>query len=236
MNTPSQILQTITINPNDNELKTLVNSKFETFKASYLDTECILDLYKECQSFMLLGNMSYNLLWIGVKSLIESNPNHTKQLTSNTHSHKSILVCDDYQYKLDDVTYDDKTNPNVIEINCYWKFPSYKIQLSRTYDILCINNIHTYGQLKRDLLMFGNYVNKYIIIYGTKVYGDMSEYAMSMNVDINTIEKKRNETMFSYNELFKGLNPAIEEFIKDNNEWKIHKTIIDNIGITILKK
>ena len=41
---------------------------------------------------------------------------------------------------------------------------------------------------------------------------------------------------FPVDEITKGLWPAIEEFLQNNDEWVLHERYTNNNGLTILKK
>lgn len=78
------------------------------------------------------------------------------------------------------------------------------IEIEET-DLLFIDTLHTYEQLKAELNLHSNKVKKYIILHDT----------------------------FS---CARELIPALNEFLKDNNNWSIHKVYENNNGLTILEK
>jgi hypothetical protein len=81
-------------------------------------------------------------------------------------------------------------------------------------DLLFIDTLHTYEQLKQELTLHGNKAKKYLIFHDTYTFGLLGE---------NGIDKK-------------GLMTAIIEFIIANPHWNfyIHKT--NNNGLTVLKR
>jgi hypothetical protein len=44
------------------------------------------------------------------------------------------------------------------------------------------------------------------------------------------------ETGIPFQEICKGLGPAISEFLIDNPQWILHEEFTNNNGLTILKK
>ena len=86
-----------------------------------------------------------------------------------------------------------------------------KIEIEET-DLLFIDTLHTYEQLKVELELHGNKSKKYIIFHDTILFGNRGERG-----DI-------------------GLNPAIIEFIEKNPHWIKHEVFTNNNGLTILKR
>lgn len=81
-------------------------------------------------------------------------------------------------------------------------------------DLLFIDTLHTYNQLKVELNRHSSQVKKYIIIHDTETFKHRGE-------------DRNNE---------KGLMDAIGEFINKNNVWVIEKIFTNNNGLTILKR
>jgi hypothetical protein len=81
-------------------------------------------------------------------------------------------------------------------------------------DLLFIDTLHTYDQLKQELKLHGNKAQKYIAFHDTHTFGLHGE-------------DQRDQ---------KGLLPAIIEFMIENPHWKfkIHKT--NNNGFTVLER
>lgn len=80
-------------------------------------------------------------------------------------------------------------------------------------DMLFIDTLHTYNQLKKELNMHGNKAKKYLVFHDTEAYGTKGEDGSD-----------------------KGLMDAINEFIKDNNHWILYQHYINNNGLTVLKR
>lgn len=82
-------------------------------------------------------------------------------------------------------------------------------------DLLFIDTLHTYNQIKQELAIHHSKINKYIIMHDTITFR-------------NTDERRNGLTTKT------GLWPAIEEFLVDNNNWSIHHEYKNNNGLTIL--
>ena len=93
---------------------------------------------------------------------------------------------------------------------------SRKIDLPKC-DLLFIDTLHTYSQLKQELEKHSTQVNKYIIFHDTE---DFRYNPDTTNGDVNDM----------------GIWPAIEEFLEKNKSWVIHEILSNNNGLTIIKK
>jgi hypothetical protein len=91
-----------------------------------------------------------------------------------------------------------------------------KIEIEDT-DLLFIDTLHHYRQLKLELHLHANKVKKYIIFHDTTTFEWIGE----------SYEGKMDE---------KGLWYAIEEFLEENPHWEILERYTNNNGLTILKR
>lgn len=80
-------------------------------------------------------------------------------------------------------------------------------------DLLFIDTLHTYNQIKEELLVHHQKVRKFIIFHDTETF--------------RTIGEINNEI---------GIWPAIQEFLSEYPEWKIHEIFENNNGLTVIKK
>lgn len=80
-------------------------------------------------------------------------------------------------------------------------------------DLLFIDTLHTYNQIKKELEIHSSKVKKYMIFHDTETF--------------RTIGEVNGET---------GIWPAIEEFLLKNPEWEITEILKNNNGLTIIKK
>ena len=91
-------------------------------------------------------------------------------------------------------------------------------------DLLFLDTWHAYDQLKAELELHSNKVNKYIIMHDTTSY----EYRDEPLTSENTFKGDKSTG--------KGLWPAITEFLETHPEWRLHKRYTNNNGITIIKR
>jgi hypothetical protein len=98
-------------------------------------------------------------------------------------------------------------------------------------DLLFIDTLHTYFQLKNELSLHAKNVSKYIVLHDTKsyAYGDESFYSESEYMIMSKKVKQEEK---------RGLVPAISDFLEteEGNKWIIEKVYENNNGLTILKR
>lgn len=80
-------------------------------------------------------------------------------------------------------------------------------------DLLFIDTLHIYEQLKKELFTHSKKVNKYIILHDTELYKIEGEIPGSI-----------------------GLQPAITEFLDENQNWKVIEIKTNNNGLLVLIK
>ena len=95
-------------------------------------------------------------------------------------------------------------------------------------DLLFIDTLHRYGQLKLELKKHSSKCKKYIILHDTTTFGDVGETASKLMIDpvtggMQLIPRK-------------GLWPAVEEFLKENKNWKLKERFTHNNGLTVLER
>jgi hypothetical protein len=87
-----------------------------------------------------------------------------------------------------------------------------KIEIEQT-DLLFIDTLHRYTQLKIELELHADKARKYIVFHDTTNFETIGE-----------------------NEIDKGLWLAIEEFLAEHKEWKLRKRYTNNNGLTIIER
>lgn len=78
-------------------------------------------------------------------------------------------------------------------------------------DLLFIDTLHVYDQLKIELALHADKAKKYIVLHDTETFGQRGEAPNSV-----------------------GLWPAVEEFLAMRPEWKIHERRANNNGLTVI--
>ncbi len=83
-------------------------------------------------------------------------------------------------------------------------------------DLLFIDTLHNYEQLKEELRLHANKVRKYMIFHDTVSYASTDESS-------NTTETT-------------GILPAIIEFLQTNPSWYIREQCLNNNGLMVLAR
>lgn len=96
--------------------------------------------------------------------------------------------------------------------------PNFEIEET---DLLFIDTLHTYKQMKAELFQHGNKARKYLIFHDTTTFGNSDEP--------NSVESKN---FFGP----QGLRPAIEEFTSKNPHWKLCNLYENNNGLAIFRR
>ena len=91
-----------------------------------------------------------------------------------------------------------------------------KAEITET-DLLFIDTLHTYTQVRQELMRHGNKAKKYLVFHDTELFGTADEG----NASINT---------------YQGILPAIQHFIEDNPHWKMKEHFTNNCGLTIYER
>jgi 16S rRNA C967 or C1407 C5-methylase (RsmB/RsmF family) len=102
-----------------------------------------------------------------------------------------------------------------------------------TFDLTFIDTWHVYGQLRRELAKFAPITNKYIILHDTEGDGIEGE-TIRLGGDAH---KQSKASGIPVEEILKGLQPAIDEFLKQHSEeWVLKECFRNNNGLTILER
>jgi hypothetical protein len=79
-------------------------------------------------------------------------------------------------------------------------------------EMLFVDTLHTYAQVKGELEKHGNQASKYLVFHDTVAFGVSGE------------------------DFGPGINLAIQEFMRDNEHWKLFEHYENNNGLTILAR
>jgi hypothetical protein len=80
-------------------------------------------------------------------------------------------------------------------------------------DLLFIDTIHTYDQLRRELALHASKSRKYIVLHDTETFGEVGEVPGT-----------------------RGLWPAVAEFLAVRSEWTVLERRTNNNGLTVLAR
>ncbi len=163
--------------------------------------------------------------------LLAKDCNHVTEMGSRWgHSTFSILASGVSMF----VAYDLEINDNIkiaIDMakreNLNFRFIEgnvLDVAISKT-DMLFIDTWHKYGQLKEELRLHSERVNKYIVLHDTSSYEYRDEPDWDVYSDIRKLSSEK-----------AGLWPAVEEFLVKNKNWKLCMRYKHNNGLTVLKR
>lgn len=163
--------------------------------------------------------------------LLSKDCNHVTEMGSRWgHSTFSILASGVSKF----IAYDLEINDNIkiaIDMakreNLDFQFIEenvLNVTISKT-DMLFIDTWHKYSQLKEELRLHSDKVDKYIVLHDTTSYEYKDEPDWGVYYDI---KKLSNEKI--------GLWPAVEEFLINNKNWELCMRYTHNNGLTVLKR
>jgi hypothetical protein len=94
-------------------------------------------------------------------------------------------------------------------------------------DLLLIDTLHRYLQLKKELENHASNVNKYIIMHDTTTFGTIDEPIYQPSCKLLNINSEK-----------QGLVPALEEFLEseEGKNWTIKEVFTNNNGLTIIER
>lgn len=183
----------------------------------------LLKYASECNSVLELGVRGCVSSYAFVNGLLNNNNNITKRFIMNDLNPCNINELLNYCNEL----------PENLKLNVQWAWMNdLDLNLDTNVDLTFIDTWHIYGHLKRELEKFSKITNKYIIMHDTTldaIYGE------TIRCKWNPVDQSK-LTGIPVHEITKGLQPAIEEFLINNTDWKIKEIFINNNGLTILHK
>lgn len=103
----------------------------------------------------------------------------------------------------------------------------------RVADILFIDTLHVFGQLRRELARHAPSTKRFIIMHDTTVDETHGE-ALRCGFNVKELSKRSG---IPKSELVLGLWPAVEEFLcRRGAQWKLRERFTHNNGLTILER
>ena len=193
-----------------------IKLKFDHFSAIRSDINehlpTLRDLAKECEHVTEMGVRDVVSTWAFLLGL--SDNSKKKKVLRSYDIHKSVnieLALNEAKANNIDMTF---TEVDVL-----------KTEIEET-DLLFIDTLHTYTQLKNELKLHASKAKKYIVFHDIVTYGRNPEPASWQTPEI----------MKNYVQNDKGILFAIEEFLKENFEWDIKTVYENNNGLLVLFK
>lgn len=176
----------------------------------------------ECNSVLECGVRASVSSWALVYGLISNNNNNKKMILND------IEPCD--VSKLLEYT------KAISHLNVSYEWVSdLDLDLKENVDLTFIDSWHVGGHLKKELAKFSKLTNKYIIMHDTTVDEFTSE-AIRAQLSEEKIKELSIDYSMSVDDVKMGLWTAIDDFLKNNNDWVLHERFTNNNGLTVLKK
>ena len=91
-------------------------------------------------------------------------------------------------------------------------------------DLLFIDTLHTYNQLRTEMKLHAGKTRKYILLHDTASFGRVDE-DMYGRASHRVKEMKKTKA---------GIRTAMEDFLEANGEWSIELDVANNNGLTVL--
>ena len=172
----------------------------------------------ECESVLELGVRGCVSSWAFAFGLL-NNERTTRKLTLN----------DIYECNIEELL----TTTKGLNINIDYKWiDDLKLEMKGNVDLTFIDTWHVYARLKRELDKFSKITNKYIIMHDTSVD---EIYGETIRCRMNAMEQSLMSGI-PIEEINCGLGKAIDEFLKNNNNWKMKERFVHNNGLTVLER
>jgi len=200
----------------------LVKSKHE-----YLCNN-VSDIYEHLPTLYNYATKCESIIELGVRKCV-STWSLIYGLLNNNSEKKSILVNDILECDINELL--NVTKDLNVDIRYEW-INDLELNIENNVDLTFIDTWHIYGQLKRELNKFGAITNKYIIMHDTTVDAIEGE-TLRFSLDA---EKQSIESGIPVEEIKCGLWRAIEEFLENNQNWKLLERYHNNNGLTVLER
>lgn len=122
---------------------------------------------------------------------------------------------------------------NQLEIDCKFSQGSdLDVTIPGTFDLIFIDTLHVYGQLKRELNRYKPYCKKFFVLHDTTIDAIDGE-VMRFGWDPVKIAQQTN---LPIEEVTIGLWPAVEEFLSLYPEFVLVHCYTNNNGLTVLAR
>jgi len=193
-----------------------VNSDINEHIPTLYEYALLCDSIVECRSRSI--NTSWGFL-MGLVGDIEDGPRRDKLLTCCDRKRGNIIN------EVEKLSRDAGVLFHFVEGN------DTEIPLPEA-DLYFIDTWHVYAHMKVELNLFRNKAKKFIIMHDTVVDGVLGE---SIRIGWDT-KRQSEESGYAEEDIRRGIQPAIQEFLDDNPEWVLDKFFPNNNGLTVLKK
>lgn len=193
---------------------------------TYYASECSApsDINEHLPTLRALADQCKSVTEMGVRWVVST----WAFLNSNTESIVSIDICDPSEYRYapefnlrspSDLAVIQELARAANKQYVFIKASTLQITIDPT-DLLFIDTLHSYYQLKNELLLHGNQANKYIVLHDVETFKYRDEI-------LGYTAIKTEHT---------GLKMAIDEFLSQNPHWKIKNWYTNNNGLCVLER
>lgn len=197
----------------------------------------------ECTSVLETGVRGCVSSWALAHGLL-CNPTADTQTTTKRMLCNDIVECNmrEFQLAVSDANAESPPNtfyiPLKLDVKYIWK-SNLELEFAphETYDLVFIDTMHCYGQLRRELAKFAPLANKYLIMHDTtidEVCGEIHRFGLC---DSLLADHKKMTGFTDDDDILLGLGPAIDQFLAAHpHEWILDAKFTNNNGLTVLKK
>ena len=186
----------------------------------------VSDIYEHLPTLKKYGKLCNSITECGTRKVFSTYA-FASSLLNKVNNKLTIIDISSNEYIYTFIEECKNENINII----FHNYSNLECPLENT-DLLFIDTFHVYGHLIRELERWNSVVNKYIIIHDTTIDAYTSELVRH-KCDIKSLTTVYN---MSYDELYKGLWLAIEDFLSNNSNWIIKERFTNNNGLTILER
>jgi hypothetical protein len=115
-----------------------------------------------------------------------------------------------------------------------WQFKQEDVLLNtiEETDLLFIDTLHTYKQLKLELYRHAHKAKQFLVFHDTTTFGYRDENVLQLNPNWDASQKH----LFEHLPDKQGLMPAISEFLQTYKCWTIKAKYENNNGLLILER
>ena len=203
----------------------------ENIKQKYIELcTTTSDINEHLPTLFKYAQQCNSILELGVRGCVSSYA-FAYGLINNNNENKLLIMNDINECNISELLHYCNQLSDKIDIKYYW-INDLDLNLDTNIDLTFIDTWHVYGQLKRELDKFSKITNKYIIMHDTTLDGI---YGETIRSNWNA-QHQSSITGIPVNDINKGLQPAIDDFLKENNNWKILEVFTNNNGLTVLQK
>jgi hypothetical protein len=203
---------------------------------SHCSTES--DIYEHLPTLCSYASKCQRVLELGVRGCVSSwallyglLQHSSMDVSSSPISQKQLILNDIEPCPIDELLqYANHCEINV-DIQYHW-INDLELSIEEPIDLVFIDTWHVYGQLKRELQKFGPLTKQYIIMHDTEIDGINGE-SIRCDMDMNL---QSTESGIPVEEISRGIQPAINEFLIDHPNWILLEHFQNNNGLTILQR